>query len=132
MFVHSLEYKYDEPEFNRTKLRLFERLLADNRRTVAAVSTVDPSSFRFGTPDANLSDENARKSELEQRRWLEIFDSFVRDYGTGSQAPLASEALETQLSDPSATPNTEYLYIRNYCHYRSLWASCSRDEQLAL
>ena len=126
VMIHHLEYRYDDPESNTQKLQLFEKLLADNRRTVAAVSWADPSNFRFANVEPVDASDSAKPTELG--RWLAIFDSFVRDYGKEAR-PVAAENM---IGAEGRAANTDYLYASRYAYYRALWTVCSRQEQLAL
>lgn len=127
---HYLDFGYDDPEFNRNKLRLFEKLAADPRRTIAAASAVDPSHFRFFAGDLVTADEKTRDAaEAELNRWLKVFESFLRDPGKESVSPAPT----TPAAEPSAHPgNTEHVYAQSYSSYRAIWLACSREEQLAL
>jgi hypothetical protein len=170
--IDHFEYKFDDPQFNHDKLQLLEKLVADNRRTVIVLSTVDPSNFSFQEAGGPKDDAARAGSEAERLRWTTVFQSFLRDYGkdpetdpASASAPTAapafrsdpfrrlrraarnlwrraftgekplsarSEARSTRLPEPRPQRNTDQALFRNHTYYRSLWATCSREEQLAL
>jgi len=107
--IHNLEFKYDEPPINVKKLELLEKLVADGRFAVMVLSSVHPEHFRFIPPNA---DEAALTTAADLRaRWLCVFDTFASEYGKEATVPgMVIEPADCQ----------------------GIWASCSRDEQLAL
>jgi hypothetical protein len=101
--IRNLDFGHDDPKINLQKIELLEKLVADGRFPVMVVSAVHPEHFRFNAPAANEQDF--------QTRWLSLFETFAVGYGKRSSEPKSG---------------------LNPAKYQLIWASCSREEQLAL
>ena len=101
--IRNLDFNCDDAATNVQKIALLEKLVADGRFTIMVISAVHPEHFRFNAPDA---DEQALRA-----RWVSIFETFAVEYGKEATVPKA-------VLDPADC--------------QPIWASCSREEQLAL